>query len=194
MSGETLRRGSAFRTTTNSREVNVDPRLDKDPAEPYVADTERMHRLMSADTSPPRARNLKELSFLVSLQSCSHCGRRLDEQLFGYYGNAVGGSMTGKCRHCLETVALLVRVQGDPLHAASGESDELGPGTSELIPPHQLIDEVLALSPTVKDDPMVLPPREWRHRDARARGGRHCRESGRGCRRCAAALGRNRAP
>lgn len=125
---------------------------------------------MSAEGSPRRARNFDELRFFVSLQACPHCGRRLDEELFDYHGNAVGGSIRGKCRQCQETVWFPVHVQGDLLKAPSGDWDELAPGASELVPPHMFIDEVLALSPTVKDDPTTLAPREWqRNREANKR-------------------------
>lgn len=116
---------------------------------------------MSADGPTPRARNLKELGFFVSLQDCPSCGRRLDEELFDYRGNAVGGAMAGKCRHCRAPVFFEVRVRGDVRQAESGDTNELAPGTSELIAPYKLIDEVVASSPTVKDDPTTLRPRDW---------------------------------
>jgi len=116
---------------------------------------------MSADGPSPRARNLKELGFFVSLQSCPTCGQRLDEDLFDYKGNEVGGAMTGKCRHCRAQTFFPVRVRGDVLRSESGDTNELAPGTSDLIAPYKFIDEVVALSPTVNLDPSTLRPRDW---------------------------------
>ena len=118
--------------------------------------------IIPAGTPAPRARNIQELNFFISLETCPACGARLDESLFWLSAETdTGAAMTGKCRECSKPLGFSF-LGGNLLQAPWGDLDEVGPGRTEILAPWKLAAEVDLLSPKVFDDPTQLDIEPWK--------------------------------
>lgn len=125
---------------------------------------------ISSDQRTPRARNLKEVNFFISLETCLGCGARLDVDLFWLSAETeTAASMTGKCNACKKGMGISF-LGGNLLKAPWGNLDEIGIGRTEILVPWKLAAEIDLLSPKVQDDPTLLDIEHWKiNRDTNKR-------------------------
>jgi uncharacterized protein YjbI with pentapeptide repeats len=111
-------------------------------------------------SAPGRARSTAEMRFYISLESCPHCGKRVDPEPLMIYGDTTSWALSGDCRWCGRPIGFSFLTTGDPLEVQH-RYNELGPGHSELLSPRRFMEEIETLRPKLQPEPSRLGVSDW---------------------------------
>jgi hypothetical protein len=119
---------------------------------------------------PGQARNIVEIAFWISLQSCPQCGWQADFFKLQCQGPEGIYAVNGPCPRCGKLLAWVFRCEGDPRTGECRTGELGGERHSVLISPGTFLSEIGRLLPEIVEEPSKLPLAEWRaNRDATGR-------------------------
>lgn len=120
-----------------------------------------------AEAAPPgpngRARTVREMEFVASLEQCRHCGAPTPDD-FEMFGHGDSWALRAICPGCGRPRAFTFRTFGHPLKGAYQRRELGGPSPSEVIRPGQFLAELERMRALLGDDIAVeqLAPVAWR--------------------------------